>query len=344
MAIKRLLIVLLLAAFVMGCRPSPGELHTYQGETMGTYFSVQWRSGSTQQAQILREGMDRELLKLNQSMSTYIDDSEISRFNRVPIGVEVDISSYFADVITLALEISKLSRGTFDFTIAPLVNLWGFGPSETDGKRPEKEAIQALMDTVGYQYIYLDESGPRLSKRRAAMIDLSAIAKGYGVDQVAEALIELGQRDFLVEVGGELRAAGQKTDGSAWKIAIEEPDVAARKVHTVVRLTDLAMATSGDYRNFFEKDQKRYSHTIDPRTARPIEHALASVTVFHPEAMSADALATALNVLGPEAGLALANAQNLAAFFIVRGDDGALHSLATPAFDSLRVAPQPISE
>jgi thiamine biosynthesis lipoprotein len=167
---------------------------------------------------------------------------------------------------------------------------------------------------------------------------LSAIAKGYAVDQVADALRGLGYGDFLIELGGEVRAQGRRPDGAFWRVAIERPDSALRAVFEVVPLRDFALATSGDYRDYYELGGRRISHTIDPRTGRPVEHALASVSVLHPDAVHADALATALTVLGPEAGYALAEREGLAAYFIVRRKEGGFSSFATPAFERERHA------
>jgi thiamine biosynthesis lipoprotein len=166
--------------------------------------------------------------------------------------------------------------------------------------------------------------------------DLSAIAKGYGVDQVAEALVALGHGDFLVEVGGEMRARGRRLDGEPWRVAIETPDSDVRRVWETLLLRDMALATSGDYRSYYEAGGRRYSHTIDPRSGRPVEHELASVSVLHAEAIWADALATALNVLGPEAGYALAEAEGWAAYFLVRDPAGQFSPRETPAFTRVR--------
>ncbi len=322
MFVKRLPIILLLTAFVIGCRPSTDALLMYKGETMGTYFSVQWQSTSTQQERTIREDIDRALLKLNQSMSTYIDDSEISRFNRVPVGVEVEISNYFADVVHLALEISRLTHGAFDFTVAPLVNLWGFGPLETDGKPPDEEVIQAQLHSVGYQHIHLNESERRLFKQKAATIDLSAIAKGYAVDVLGGVMEDAGVVHYLVEIGGELRAAGVKPDGLPWRVGIESPVAGERGVQLGIEIGDISVATSGDYRNYFEEQGVRYSHAIDPVTGKPVRHNLVSVTVLSPDCARADALATALLVMGPDRGLLFAEQHGLAAYFIVKTKAG----------------------
>ena len=204
----------------------------------------------------------------------------------------------------------------------------------------------AMRPLVGFERIEIDPSAGTLTKTLAGVTcDLSAIAKGYAVDRVAAALRELGHGDFLVEVGGEVRAQGRRPDGSFWRVAIETPDSNARSVFEVVSLHDLALATSGDYRNYYEVDGRRISHTIDPRTGHPIEHALASVSVLHSDAVHADALATALDVLGPEAGYALAQREGLAAYFIVRREDGSFAPRATPAFErALRVPESPSSQ
>jgi thiamine biosynthesis lipoprotein len=198
---------------------------------------------------------------------------------------------------------------------------------------------------VGWQRLRIVD-GAVVKARPDLVVDLSGIAKGYGVDAVSRELSSMGYGDHLVEIGGELQARGQRPDGTAWRVAIEEPDAEGRAVHRVLTLSDRGMATSGDYRNYYEQDGVRISHTIDPRDGRPIRHALASVTVLHPEAMYADAWATALDVLGPEAGFDLARERGMAAYFIVRGEGATFTTRVTPAFEAvlepaLQSRPQP---
>jgi thiamine biosynthesis lipoprotein len=272
-------------------------------------------------------------------MSTYRDDSELSRFNRFAANEPFPVAPETLEVFRIAREVSDLSGGAFDVTVGPLVAAWGFGATDRVPAPPSAAEITALRARVGFDRIEIDPGAGTLTKTRADVeSDLSAIAKGYAVDQVAAALRELGHGNFLVEVGGEVRAGGRRLDGALWRVAIEKPDSALRGIYEVVSLRDVALATSGDYRNYYEVGGRRISHTIDPRTARPIDHTLASVSVLHADAVHADALATALNVLGPEAGYALAEREGLAAYFLVRRDDEGFVSLETPAFARARRA------
>lgn len=229
-----------------------------------------------------------------------------------------------------------MTDGAFDITVGPLVNLWGFGPDGRPEEVPSAEALQQVKDRTGYQHLKLRDNPPAVSAEPAQYLDLSAIAKGFGVDQVAKYLESEGISAYLVEIGGEIRVNGQKPDGTAWRLAVEEPSGEGRQVNRIVALQQAAMATSGDYRNYYESQGQRYSHTIDPVTGKPISHSLASVTVITENCMTADALATAFNVMGFERANDLAVEQNLAAYFIVRRGDG-FETHATPAFLSYLV-------
>jgi thiamine biosynthesis lipoprotein len=231
-----------------------------------------------------------------------------------------------------SLAISAMTGGAFDITVGPLVNLWGFGPDGAIVSPPSDEQIAAARTRVGFGHLHADCTKPAVRKDLARLyIDLSAYAKGYAVDRVAELLDQRDVSNYLVEIGGELKVSGHNADGQPWAVAIEEPLDEERRVHTVIRLTDRAVATSGDYRNFFEFDERRYSHEIDTRTGRPVTHSLASVTVIADTAAYADGMATALMVLGPKEGLELARSRNIAALFLVRTPSGFIEH-ATPAF------------
>lgn len=280
----------------------------------------------------LQPAVEQILEEINRQMSTYDRHSELSRFNDNQTTDWVTVSPALLTVIEEALRVSGLTGGAFDVTVGPLVNLWGFGPTMTEDDIPADEEITSARARVGYRHIHTQHSPSALKKDRADIaIDLSAIAKGYAVDQVAEYLESLAIANYLVEIGGELKAKGRNPQDQAWKIAIEEPTPGKRAIKRIIQITEGGLATSGDYRNFFEKDGHRYSHTLDPRTGRPVQHKLASVTVVSETAMQADAMATALLVLGPEAGYALAQREELAAFFIVINDDGFAEK-STPKF------------
>lgn len=211
------------------------------------------------------------------------------------------------------------------------MNLWGFGPLHQEDRIPSSQAIARALTQTGYEQLHARMSPPSIRKDNGFIyVDLSAIAKGYGVDKLAEHLDSLGLSDYLVDIGGELKGKGHNARGSAWRIAIEKPTPGKRSVHQIISFSEGAMATSGDYRNYFEKDGQRYSHTIDPETGAPIRHKLASVTVVNTSTMYADAMATALMVLGPERGYALAEQEALAALFIVKSADG-FSEKVTPA-------------
>lgn len=308
-------------------------LTTLQGATMGTTYTVKMvelppglKPGGIQ-AEI-----DTILENINLQMSTYLEDSELSQFNRSKSTDWVDVSQTLADVLQQAQHTSTLTNGAFDVTVGPLVNLWGFGPSLGDDRLPSAQEIREAMNRVGYTGLQVRSSPPAVRKDRPNLyVDLSAIAKGYAVDAVAEYLQAQGIDNYMVEIGGEIRAKGRNARGTFWRIAIEKPSTGSRSLHTILELNGVAIATSGDYRNYFETEGRRYSHTIDPVSGRPVTHKLASVTVANPSAMQADATATALMVLGPDAGYRLAEEHELAAFFIVKGEDG-FYDKASTAF------------
>jgi FAD:protein FMN transferase len=309
------------------------------GPTMGTNFSVVLPGEDFDRADLskLQAAIDAELEAVNAEMSTYREDSELSRFNRSGAGQGFAASPHLLEVVALAKQVSAQSNGAFDVTVGPLVDAWGFGPKDPSQRRELDEAeILELRAVVGDDKLEVDRASGQLRKSVDGLrVDLSAIAKGHGCDRVAMVIEATGRTRYMVEVGGEIRARGGGPSGEFWKIGIERPtgDAAgSRVVHVLVRVTDVAVATSGDYRNYWERDGVRYSHTLDPRTGRPITHALASVTVIHEESAAlADAWATALNVLGPDEGPALAERLGLAAYFLIRTEQG-FEARATPAF------------
>ncbi len=283
----------------------------------------------------LADGIEDVLEEVDASMSTWRDDSELSRFNSQDDQSKwMDISRPLYEVLVTARDVSELTGGAFDVTVGPVVNLWGFGPEARPEQVPGEEELAARLEAIGHDKLQLREEPPGLKASPNQYVDLSAIAKGYGVDAVARFLESEGVPGFLVEIGGEVRVAGRKPDGSAWRLAIEEPVSEQRQINRVIVLPDSqAMATSGDYRNYYESEGRRFSHTIDPKNGKPIQHNLASVTVIAGDCMTADALATAFNVMGTEKAKALATRENIAAYFIVRGEDG-FETEYTPAFSS----------
>lgn len=304
---------------LVACGGEPRELVQLAGSSMGTswHVSIVPATHIPDDAELQR-GIEDVLEEVNRSMSTYREDSEISRFNTAAADTWVPVSRDFYAVLSTALAIGWQSEGAYDVTVAPLVDLWGFGPAGPVRAPPTDDAVTDLLEQVGQDQLRLDGQDLRVMKRTALTLDFSSIAKGYAVDRIALWLTGQGLDRYLVEVGGEMRLSGMSARGDPWRIAIEQPDSAARSVGDAVRLTDVAVATSGDYRNFFEVDGKRYSHSIDPRSGYPVAHDLVSVTVVERSAMLADAWATALTVLGVEQGMAVAQAQGLAVYFIRR--------------------------
>jgi len=307
------------------------------GGTMGTTFSVKLVAPGTDiDKDQLRTRLDETLAAVDRLTSTWRDDSELSLFNANPSTDWIGVTAEFCEAIENALAISRQSNGAFDVTVGPLVNLWGFGPDGERREPPDAAALEAVMADVGYEGITTRCNVPAVRKRSSGMyIDLSGWAKGYGVDRLAGVLDDYELKDYLVEIGGELRVHGRNAEGKKWAIAIEAPSMTTRQPHSVLRVTNTSVATSGDYRNYFDHDGKHYSHTIDARTGRPVTHDLAAVTVISDTAAYADAMATALLVLGPEAGLTLAEDLGLAGYFLVRNKNG-IRELTTSSFDLLR--------
>ncbi len=311
-------------------RPRPA-IHLV-GDTMGTRYSVKVIGPGAIEPESLQNRIEELLTAINGTMSTYDPNSELSRLNRNSATDWIDVSDQLYTVLEVAMRIGRATGGAFDITIGPLVNLWGFGPEPGARTVPDIAAIESARQRVGIDKLLLRASPTAVRKRRGDVyIDLSAIAKGYAVDQIAAYLDGQGFADYLVEIGGELRASGSNQSGVPWRIGIENPVVEGRVIGQTAPLRDNGMASSGNYRNFFELDGVRYGHTIDPRTGTPTRHRLGAVTVIHPQAMMADAWATALMSLGFDAGLALAREHNLAALFLVAEADK-WESTVTPAF------------
>lgn len=313
--------------FASSCSVSSPEKFTLSGFTMGTsyHITIVEQEGVRTDQEKLQLIIDTRLQTLNQQMSTYISNSELSQFNRSLIDEPVPVSDELFDVLALSMELSWLSSGAFDVTVGPVVDLWGFGggsPKIATEKIPLQSAIDEKLLQVGYQNMELNVASNTVTKAKNINIDLSGVAKGYGVDKIREVLEAAGFKNFMVEIGGELYLEGNSDRGLPWKIAIEEPDGSIGHVHRAVNISGGAMATSGDYRNYFEVEGVRYSHTIDPMSGRPIEHNTASVTVIAESAAYADGLATAINVMGADRGLQLAKQQNLAVYIIIKTSDG----------------------
>ena len=330
----------LLLAWVSGCGPRQPDraLYQFQGGAMGTSFSVKVVSDplSSEQERAIDETIRRELEEVNARMSTYLETSELSRLNRWTAPGPLAVSPELLAVLLVAKEAGQATRGAYDITIGPLVNAWGFGPKGSPPAPPPDAELTRLRQLTGWDKIEIDQAQSTVRKAAPEIfLDLSGVAKGYAVDRVAEALIAMNCPHHLVEVGGEVRARGVNERGVPWRIGIETPVAGARRVQRALALDGLAMATSGDYRNFHELDGARYAHIIDPRTAKPVRHSLASVSVIDAACARADAFATGLMVLGGEEGLSVAEECNLAALFLIRESDGKLAERSTSRFREL---------
>ncbi len=314
-------------------------MQVIQGRTMGTTYSVKFTAEHS--APILlsvSKQVEDELRSINEHMSTYSDASEISRFNSSQSTEWFPVSADTANVISLALEYSKETEGAFDVTVGGLVELWGFGAADRRTTAPTDEQIESHLRNVGYQRLHVRTDAPALRKDTPELaVDLSAIAPGYAVDRIAQLLESSDIHNFFIELGGEVLTRGKRLDGRPWQVGIELPDETRRALYGTLELTGQAISTSGDYRNFYELDGQRTSHTIDPRTGRPTQHGLASATVLNDSCAKADAIATAVLTLGYEEGLQISNERNWKVFLIRRGGPDSSAGFATgtsAAFDA----------
>jgi len=307
-----------------------------QGSTMGTTFTIRYQAESGGLLkQELRRLIENELLRVNQQMSTYLKESEITRFNLSDSTNWFSVSKETAEVVNLSLQLSEASHGAFDITVGPLVNLWGFGPSKQSNTIPTDAEIQVAREIVGFSQLSVRLDPPALKKANPGLqIDLSAIAKGHGSDRVGDVIRSQGIYNYFVEIGGEIVARGNRADGQPWQVGIEAPIDFQRSIQTTLGLTNSAIATSGDYRNFFESDGHRFSHTIDPNTGYPVIHQLASASVVADHGALADGIATCMMAMGPERGLALADSKNWAVLLTHR-KDGQFPSTCSTRFKEL---------
>ena len=342
-AIHQFLFVVVLGLCASGCGtatkqpiPAAEEPLVITGPTMGTEYTIKLFGVPDGLGEAeLKSGIESTLDEINTAMSTWQDDSEISQFNNSDGSDWFEVSADTAEVVAEAIRINETTDGAFDVTVNPLLKLWGFGPFDRPERIPTAEEIAAVQGDIGCEKINVHRDPPALRKGRPKVqIVLSGIAKGFAVDRVVEWLDEQGVSACLVEIGGEVRAHGTKPDGQPWVIGIEKPTPGERSVQRAVELSNRAMATSGDYRNYYEKNGRRYSHTIDPRNGQPIAHRLAAVSVVADSCMTADAVATALMVLGPDTGYNLAVERDWAACFIVRDGDRFIEK-QTPRFREL---------
>ncbi len=322
MHLKACLVGLIFA--LAACDIGPHE-YAFQGGTMGTTWSVKVVTNDAIDQENIQQGAQRVLDLVNTKMSNWDSASEVSTFNASAAGC-YPISSETAAVVSVSQELSLLSAGKFDATVGPLIELWGFGTDFTADQIPEQSEVEALLRVIGYQNLRLSDQ--ELCKDIGELfLNLSATAKGYGVDLVSEYLESQGLDRYLVEVGGEVRVSGLNQDDQKWRIGIETPidnmfAPSADTIQDLVKMDSGALATSGDYRNYFLHEGIRYSHVIDPQTGYPVPQRLASVTVVHESTLWADGWATTLLAMGAERGFAMAEEQSLAVYFVLRTDFG----------------------
>jgi len=331
--------VLILSLFMIAACSEKQLLPTYDlsGNTMGTTFNVTIVAPPADfDFEALQTRITDRLEHIDNIASTYRSDSELSRFNALSSTDWERVVPEFCRMIVAANEISYMTQGAFDITVGPLVNLWGFGPEKQENKFPSDDEIAAAQASVGYEMLETDCDHSLMRKASTSIyIDLSGWAKGHAVDQIAKLLDEQNLTNYLVEIGGELRVRGHNAEQRKFSVAIEKPLTNNEMSYTLVRLSNVSVATSGDYRNFFEHDGQRYSHSIDPRTGRPVSDELAGVTVVTTSTAYADAVATAFLVLGPEDGHALAEKLRIAAYFLIRTENG-IEEKSTSHFEKLR--------
>ncbi|QJY37075.1 FAD:protein FMN transferase [Vibrio europaeus] len=326
---KKWLVAFASLLVLAGCEKPAEQVHL-SGPTMGTSYNIKYISAEgIPSPEALQQEVDRLLEEVNDQMSTYRKDSELSRFNQLQSSESFEVSPQTVTVVKEAIRLNGLTQGALDVTVGPLVNLWGFGPEARPEVVPSDEELAARKAMTGIEHLSVE--GNTLRKDIPNLyVDLSTIAKGWGVD-VVDYIQSQGVKNYMVEVGGEMRLKGVNREGVKWRIAIEKPSTDERAIQEIIEPGDMAVATSGDYRIYFERDGVRYSHIINPQTGKPIRHKVVSVTVLDKSSMTADGLATGLMVLGEELGMQVANENNIPAFMIVK-TQGGFKELASEAY------------
>ncbi|RDB44614.1 FAD:protein FMN transferase [Halomonas sp. DQ26W] len=334
--LPRLLVSAVLLLLVVGCSENDRPLESpvlLEGAIFGSFYQVTIAGSLTQgDAQRLEEGLVEVLEGVDAAMSIYREDSELIAFNQAPVGEWQPLSNELIEVLAISQSVAEASNGAFDVTIGGLVNLWSFGSEARPREVPDEETLNERLAEVGPDSIEIDENGLQARRLRDVFVNLGGVAKGHGTDRVAAYLDGEGVEHYLVNLGGDLIVRGYRdTESQPWRIGIEAPLVDRQEAQHILPLEAISVASSGDYRNYFEEEGRRYSHTLDPRTGRPIDHRLASVTVAHPSNAWADAWATALMVLGEKEGMVLAREQDLKVLMLIR-EEGGWASVATAAF------------
>ena len=312
------------------------KAHLIEGRTMGTTYHITVVTADLRGLHGLKQKIDARLEAINRVFSTYIKDSEISRFNALKkAGEKFQISLDFIQVMKAGRKIHQLSDGAWDGTVSPLVDLWGFGPTQRQARKPPVAEIKLRMQKIGFDRIRFVRPHYLVKNLATVTLDLNSIAKGFAVDQVSELINAAGHKNYLVEIGGEVYASGVRPDGKDWRVGINQPqkDAAFNEVYKVVSLHNQAFATSGDYRNFFEIDGVRYSHVIDPRTGYPVSNGVVSVSIIADNCTLADGLATGVMVMGAEKGIQLFNRlDNVEGLIVVEKTDGRLEDTYSNGF------------
>lgn len=304
-----------------------------EGPTMGSTWSVQFVPAAQGPASDqVKQEVETILAEVDQHFSTYRQDSDVARFNRLPAGSCQAMPADVIKLVRLGETLWRESGGAFDLSVEPLMNLWGFGPQSREEKVPDAQRLAQIRARVGQGHLRID--GDQLCKDIDLELDFNSIAAGYSVDRISERLRGLGIASLLVEVTGELKAIGRKPDGSPWRVALELPREDRQIAEQILAVDGLGVSTSGDYRNYFEENGQRFSHTFDARFGKPVSHSLAAVTVFDPSALVADGYSTLLLILGPEQAWDFAVAQDLAAVLVTRADSG-FNARVTPAFQRI---------
>ena len=330
--------LVLLAAFMLaGCSENDRPLDVpvrFEGNIFGSFYQVTIVDPLTLgQSQALEEGFLAELESVDQAMSTYRDDAELIAFNEAPLNEWQPLSNELIEVLAVSQSIAEASQGAFDITVGDVVNLWSFGPGARPETVPSDEALAEQLAKVGFDAVEIDTQAMQARRTRDVFVDLSGVAKGHATDRVAAFLDQQGIENYLVNLGGDLIARGQrdKEEQTPWRIGIEVPEDGQQRAQHIIPLENMSVATSGDYRNYFEVDGERFSHTISPRTGRPVTHRLVSVSVFHPSNAWADAWATALMVVGEEEAMQMAINNSLKVLLLIRNGDE-WQSIASPEF------------
>lgn len=337
MTLQRLCCLLAVAVVLQACA-RPAIVIVLDGESMGSGWSVKY-VGHQASAASTRAVIERQLADIDAQMSTWKPQSDLSRYNTAPAGTWQRVPEDLFEVMQAAIALAADTQGAYDPTVGPLVELWGFGPGKARREPPDRAAIDALRTRIGWQRVRFDVEHRRVFQAGGVHVDLSSIAPGHALDRIAAELEARGITDYLIEVGGELRAHGSKPGAQPWNVAIQrllDNDTADGSVDAqhLIALRDAALGSSGDYRHFFEDGGRRYAHRIDPRTGYPLDNGVASVTVLRERGIDADPLATALSVLGIDAGMAYANERGIAVLFIVRDGEGFVER-RSPAFERL---------